>query len=381
MSPPVKNIYYMLSYAFYSLNFNEYKKVASEEFENIYELFSELLIIALNKQIKQGLYRDYIEVDETTSSIRGKINITESINELSFINKKLNCTYDEFSINSYLNKIIKTTLNILLKAPINDKNKVGHTIEELVASKYRDLSDVLAKMDAILALENIDKERSNICTRRTKCPYFDTCFPTTNADTSIMNLVSCATKFKLLDEGKHDISMLEMEDVEGTRHQFAQIVAAKTNKLVFDTYAVENFFKNEGIDELKYYNEVYLDLKRHSREILEIINIFKNDFQILLDGGKIDIDDKFLKTSAFSKQIKNTDKFIEAGNFFDSMLKDLDEVKGLTEDSQSNGFSVSTYDLEFDNDALKLFLKNNGIIFLFHYIKCLRKRRHTCLHR
>lgn len=115
----------MLSYAFYSLNFKEYKKVASEEFDNIYELFSELLIIALNKQIKQGLYRDYIEVDETTSSIRGKINITESINELSFINKKLNCTYDEFSVNSYLNKIIKTTLTILLKESTIKKHKRG----------------------------------------------------------------------------------------------------------------------------------------------------------------------------------------------------------------------------------------------------------------
>lgn len=125
MSPPVKNIYYMLSYAFQSLNFKEYKKVASEEFDNIYELFSELLTIALNKQIKQGLYRDYIEVDETTSSIRGKINITESINELSFINKKLNCTYDEFSVNSYLNKIIKTTLTILLKAPITKIRRHG----------------------------------------------------------------------------------------------------------------------------------------------------------------------------------------------------------------------------------------------------------------
>lgn len=115
----------MLSYAFQSLNFKEYKKVASEEFDNIYELFSELLTIALNKQIKQGLYRDYIEVDETTSSIRGKINITESINELSFINKKLNCTYDEFSVNSYLNKIIKTTLSILLKAPITKIRRRG----------------------------------------------------------------------------------------------------------------------------------------------------------------------------------------------------------------------------------------------------------------
>lgn len=115
----------MLSYAFNSLNFKEYRKVASEDFVNIYDLFSELLTIALNKQIKQGLYRDYIEVDETTSSIHGKINITESINELSFINKKLNCTYDEFSLNSYLNKIIKTTLTILLKESTIKKHKKG----------------------------------------------------------------------------------------------------------------------------------------------------------------------------------------------------------------------------------------------------------------
>ncbi len=69
--------------------------------------------------------KQLMEVDETTSSIRGKINKTESINELSFINKKLNCTYDEFSMNSYLNKIIKTTLTILLKAPITKIQRRG----------------------------------------------------------------------------------------------------------------------------------------------------------------------------------------------------------------------------------------------------------------
>lgn len=114
----------MLSYAFENLRFKEYEDVAAEEFDNIYNLFSKILITALNKQIKQGIYRDYIEVAETTSFIRGKINITESINELSLIYKKLNCTFDEFSVNSYLNKIIKTTLNILLKAEIKDVHRV-----------------------------------------------------------------------------------------------------------------------------------------------------------------------------------------------------------------------------------------------------------------
>ena len=115
----------MLSYAFEYLNFKQYEDVATEEFDNIYELFSRILITALNRQIKQGLYRDYIAIDETTSSIRGKINITESINEFSFINKKLNCTYDEFSVNNYLNRIIKTTLNILLKESKNKENRAG----------------------------------------------------------------------------------------------------------------------------------------------------------------------------------------------------------------------------------------------------------------
>ena len=123
MSPPVKNIYYMLCYAFKTLKFKDYERVSSEDFEDIYDLFSEVLTMLLNRQIKQGLHRDYIEVDENTSSIRGKINITQSINELSFINKKLNCTYDEFSVNSRLNKIIKTTLILLLKAPISKERK------------------------------------------------------------------------------------------------------------------------------------------------------------------------------------------------------------------------------------------------------------------
>lgn len=120
----------MLSYAYEKLIFKEYDKVASEDFENIYELFSKILIVALNKQIKQGLYRDYIEIDETTSSIRGKINITESINECSFIYQKLNCTYDDFSMNSYLNKIIKTTLMIILKQPL--ANNLRHGIKNIL---------------------------------------------------------------------------------------------------------------------------------------------------------------------------------------------------------------------------------------------------------
>ena len=119
----IKNIYYMLSYAFQSLNSKAYKKIESEEFENTAELFSEILIIGVSSQIKQGLVRDYIDIKETTSSIRGKISISESINNQSFIKKQLNCTYDEFSPNCYLNQIIKSTMAILVKSDISKMRK------------------------------------------------------------------------------------------------------------------------------------------------------------------------------------------------------------------------------------------------------------------
>ena len=79
----------MLSYYFTGLNFKEYSKLSAEDFDNIYELFSEILILGLSKQIKQGLFKDYIDVSEATSTVHGKINISESIKPQNIINKKM----------------------------------------------------------------------------------------------------------------------------------------------------------------------------------------------------------------------------------------------------------------------------------------------------
>lgn len=113
----------MLSYAFQSLKEERYKKIATEKFENVGDLFSKILIIGVGRQIKQGLLKDYIKQTEDIPYIRGKINIIDSINSQSFMKKQLSCTYDEFSLNCYLNQIIKSTMNLLLKSDISPENK------------------------------------------------------------------------------------------------------------------------------------------------------------------------------------------------------------------------------------------------------------------
>lgn len=120
---PVQNVYYMLSYAFRVLNEQGYKSIETEEFHNVAELCASILIKGVKQQLKRGLGQEYISETEALSSPRGKIDVTASIKNLSMIRGELVCTYDEFSVNSYMNRIIKSTLLLLLKAKISPGRK------------------------------------------------------------------------------------------------------------------------------------------------------------------------------------------------------------------------------------------------------------------
>ena len=104
---PIQNIYYMLSYAFQILNEQGYKNIATEQFHNTAELMAAILEKGIAIQLKRGLGKEYIPQTEALSSLRGKIDIAESIKTQSMLRKQLICTYDEFSVNSIMNRIIK----------------------------------------------------------------------------------------------------------------------------------------------------------------------------------------------------------------------------------------------------------------------------------
>ena len=120
---PVQNIYYMLSYAFQVLNEQGYKDIATEQFDNVAELCAAILSKGIVVQLKRGLGKEYIPQTEALSSLRGKIDITESIKTQSLLRKQLICTYDDFTVNSYLNRILKSTMELLLHADISKARK------------------------------------------------------------------------------------------------------------------------------------------------------------------------------------------------------------------------------------------------------------------
>ena len=111
----IKNIYYMLSYAFTTLNQSNYEEVAKEDFDNIHNLFAAILAKGIGQQLKQGLYREYLNQKEDMSVMRGKIDMPGTIRNKLARKHVLTCEYDELSENNLLNQILKTTVMLLLR--------------------------------------------------------------------------------------------------------------------------------------------------------------------------------------------------------------------------------------------------------------------------
>lgn len=113
---PIKNIYYMLAYAFQVLQAGSYKDIEGEEFEHLHDLMAAILAKGIANQIKRGLGREYLAKVDMLNSPRGKIDISASIKMENYLKKRLVCHYDEYSKNTYMNQVLKTIASILLRS-------------------------------------------------------------------------------------------------------------------------------------------------------------------------------------------------------------------------------------------------------------------------
>lgn len=111
----IKNIYYMLSYAYQNLKEAGFRNIEYEDFENIHDLLAAILIKGVSVQIKRGLNKDYISYSENLSSLKGKIDFSNSIKHQTLKSKRMVCNYDIFFEDTLHNQILKTTMMLLLR--------------------------------------------------------------------------------------------------------------------------------------------------------------------------------------------------------------------------------------------------------------------------
>ena len=90
-------------------------------------------------------------------------------------------------------------------------------------------------------------------------------------------------------------------------------------------------------------------------------DVFKRDLHTILVGGDVDLDDSFLKVSAFNQQIAENNDYNGAEKFYESMLVDIDDVGELLDSVLADGPGSTLIDLDIDKDLLKSFIEKHNI--------------------
>lgn len=120
----IRNIFYMLAYAT-GTSGNDVRSsldsilstYSTEEFSSYLDLIAALLVNTVDAQRLRGFERVYFPVIDELSFIKGKVNIRESMLRRARGSLRLTCSFEELSVNTYMNRIIKTTMVHLLRFP------------------------------------------------------------------------------------------------------------------------------------------------------------------------------------------------------------------------------------------------------------------------
>ena len=113
MKIPVRNIYYLLCYAWDHVGEGETVDVGSEKFGGLVDLFAKVLNEGVSRLVSRGLDRDYLAVHEDIRGLKGKLDLATTVKRNLLLNGKTHCAFDELSYDVPQNRILKATLRCL----------------------------------------------------------------------------------------------------------------------------------------------------------------------------------------------------------------------------------------------------------------------------
>lgn len=119
---PIQNIYYLLCYAWDSLPESGLIDVSKEEIDKPIDLLAHVLITGTKHLIRRGLEQGYQSYTEEVASIRGRILVAQSARRFLPQQGRALCEFDELTISTLPNQILKATLKRLSGAKGLDAN-------------------------------------------------------------------------------------------------------------------------------------------------------------------------------------------------------------------------------------------------------------------
>jgi 5-methylcytosine-specific restriction enzyme subunit McrC len=122
MSVPLRNIYYLLCYAWdhlETLNSIEVGAIPGNRVEN---LLGKVLQDGVAHLIRRGLDRGYVPFDEDGRRLRGKVLLSETVGRVLLPRGRVACQVDELSYDVPHNQVLKAAMQALIELPQLDPN-------------------------------------------------------------------------------------------------------------------------------------------------------------------------------------------------------------------------------------------------------------------
>lgn len=134
---PIKNIFYLLSYAWDCWEENKMITVNSSDYKDILNLYAKILINGCDNIFKSGLDRNYTQQSDELTGLRGKLNLDLSVKQNIFIRGRIYCDFDDFQHNILHNQILKTILYRILNS-----NNLDNTLRDDIKRLLQKFSQV-----------------------------------------------------------------------------------------------------------------------------------------------------------------------------------------------------------------------------------------------
>lgn len=113
---PIQNLYFLLCYAWDQLAEGALIDIKASDSQSLSELFARVLAHGTQHLVKRGFDRGYLVHSEETPRLRGHLNLSESMQRLSWRQGRMVCEFDELDHNILHNRILKSTILDVLHA-------------------------------------------------------------------------------------------------------------------------------------------------------------------------------------------------------------------------------------------------------------------------
>ncbi|WP_373085700.1 hypothetical protein [Sneathiella sp.] len=140
MAIPIQNVFYLFCYAWDQFHEGQKADVGGLESPRLQDLIAKVLIGSLNRILRRGLDRSYIEHGEDTARLRGRFDFGETVNRNLVHRRLVHCRVDELSPDVLLNQILKATSKRLAATERLDRN-LAHDLRRQ-CQELREVADI-----------------------------------------------------------------------------------------------------------------------------------------------------------------------------------------------------------------------------------------------